>query len=410
MNRILTCALIVLASAMLMFACGEKNPAPAADESAAPTAEEAAPAAATPPSAPETAAAAAVPAVAAAGARVEGPVAKVNGVDIAAAEFYAELEKITARGADIPRERLLRIQQNILKRLIEKELVRQAVEKKGIQVTDADLEGDYAEYKKRFQTEEQFQNYLKHGRVTEDSIKTRLREKAALEKLIESQGDMVISDADAQEFYTKNERFYLEKSGMRASHILVKVAENASQEQTDTAQTKIKAVQKMLADGQEFAEVAKTQSEGPSAPKGGDLGFFGKGQMVKAFEDAAFAMKPGAVSDVVRTRFGLHIIKLEEKREERKKPFDEVKDQIVQSLKNKKFFQQRRDLLQGLQTDAKVEKFIEEAPPVQRPAAQGGGPAAAAPDRPIAPRPGQPATPIKVRPVKAGPPPPAPSE
>jgi peptidyl-prolyl cis-trans isomerase C len=90
--------------------------------------------------------------------------------------------------------------------------------------------------------------------------------------------------------------------------------------------------------------------------------------MVKPFEETAFKMKVGTVSGPVRTRFGFHIIKVTDKREERKKPFSEVKDQIKQSLKNKKFFQERRKLLEGLRKDAKIEKRLEDPKPSAKPA------------------------------------------
>lgn len=297
--------------------------------------------------------------------RIEGPVAKVNGTSIDSDTFYEELDKITQRNNRIPPERLARIQQNILKRLVEKELINQAVAKAAVKVEDPEIAAAYAEYKKRFQTDEQFKNYLKHGRVTEDSIKDRLKEKKALEKLIDKRGNLTIGDAEAKEFYDKNERFYLEKAGTKASHILIKVPEKATKEQEAAALAKVKEVEKMLKSA-DFAEVAKKKSEGPSKPKGGDLGFFGKGQMVKPFEEAAFKMKVGEVSGPVKTRFGFHIIKVTDRREERKKPFDEVKEQIAQSLKNKKFFQERRTLLAELRKEAKVEQFLPEPPPAAK--------------------------------------------
>ncbi len=372
--RLLTSGAFALVFATTTVSGCKKDTPPEPAVSAEPAAE-AAGAEAAKPAAPEgdKAVAAADPHAGATadGARITGPVAKINGVPIASEEFYAELDKITARGAKIPAERLARIEQNILKRLIEKELVRQAVEKAGVKVEEAEIDSAYDEYKKRFQTDEQFENYLKHGRVTVESIKARIAEKRALEKLIESKGNMAVTDEEAKDFYAKNERFYLDKAGVKASHILVKLPEKATPEQEKAALDKIKAIEAELKSGKTFEDVATRMSEGPSAPKGGDLGFFGAGQMVKPFEEKAFAMKVGEVSGPVRTRFGFHIIKVVEKREERKKTFEEVKDQIEQSLKNKKFFQERRALLEELEKEAKIEKFIADPPPAPAGAPEG---------------------------------------
>lgn len=369
--RTLLFGMALTITSLCVVACGKPAEAPAeADPAVAPAetpAAEAAPAEAKTPEDKLAEAASAAPAA----ARLEGSVATVNEVPIDAKAFYLELDKITSRGAKIPPERLARIEQNILKRLVEKELVRQAVEKAGIKVEDIEIAAAYEEYKKRFQTDEQFQNYLKHGRVTEVSIRERITDKRSLEKLIESRGNLAIDDKQGKEFYAKNERFYIDKAGVRASHILIKLNEKATPEQTKAAMAKVKKVQADLAAKKEFAEVAKKYSEGPSAPKGGDLGFFGPGQMVKPFEETAFKMKVGDLSAPVKTRFGLHIIKVIEKREERKKPYDEVKEQIVQTLKNKRFFQERRKLLEDLRKTAKIDSKLPEPPPVAK---TGGAP------------------------------------
>ena len=356
--------LVLLLSVSSLTACGKKDtaPAPATTEGAITPATD--PAATADPAAIVEPTPGTPDEVATPGDpdRITGPVAKVNGTEIPAEAFYAERDKITARGTKIPPDRLARIEQNILKRLIEKELIDQAVKTAGVAVPAEDITAGFDEYKKRFQSDEQFENYLKHGRVTKDSIEERIRDRRALEMLLEKQGDMAVDDAAAKEFYEKNERFYTEKSGVRASHILIKLAQNASAEEDAKAMEKVKQAQDMLAKGEDFGEVAKKMSEGPTAPKGGDLGFFGEGRMVKEFQDAAFAMKVGEVSKPIRTRFGYHIIKVTDKREDRKKPFDEVKDQIVKSLKNKKFFTERRKLLADLEKNAKIEKFLPELP------------------------------------------------
>src|SRR5690606_2667569 len=104
--------------------------------------------------------------------------------------------------------------------------------------------------------EEQFENYLRHGRVTVESIKERLHEKRALEKLIEAKGNLAVDEAEAKDFYEKNERFYVEKAGVRASHILVKLPENPTKEQEEAALGKIKEIQRELKAGKDFEELA----------------------------------------------------------------------------------------------------------------------------------------------------------
>ena len=290
--------------------------------------------------------------------RFEGPVALVNDKPIASNKYFDELEKIQKHGAKIPEERLTRIKDNILKRLIEAELVKQAVVKENVIVADTEIGTAYSEYKKRFKTDEQFLNYLKHGKLNESDIKNRIREKKALEKLINKKGSLTVGDQEAREFYDKNQRFYQQKEAVQASHILIKLAKDAGSEAEGAAKKKIDDVHLMIKRGQDFGVTAKKHSEGPSAPKGGDLGFFTRGQMVKAFEDKAFTMSPGEVCEPIRTRFGFHIIKVMERRSEKQKSFEEVKSQIFESLKNKKFFQERRQLLEQLRKEAKIEKKL----------------------------------------------------
>lgn len=349
--------------------------------------------------------------------RITGPVALVNGQAIDSALYYEEVDKIKKRSAKIPPERMNRIKDNILKRLIEKELIRQAVKKAAVEVPADEIAKEFDEYKKRFRTDEQFQNYLKHGKVTVESIQDRIREKKELEKLLEKTGKLAVTDAEIDEFYKKNERFYQEREGVKARHVLIKLKENASSEEEQKARAKIAEVQAALKAGTAFEEVAKKFSEGPSGPKGGDLGFFGRGQMVKPFEEKAFAMKPNEVSDPVRTRFGFHIIQVLEKREARKKPMTEVKETIAESLRNKKFFQERRTMLNSLKAEAKIERKIDipAAPP--RPTrnphegVKMGNPHAMPGRRPPVVRPGaKPAVPVKAAPgAKVEPAKPAPA-
>lgn len=141
-----------------------------------------------------------------------------------------------------------------------------------------------------------------------------------------------VSEKDAKAFYQSNIKTLTKPEQVKASHILVKTEEEAKKIIADLS----KVSKKDLAE--KFAEAAKTYSTGPSAPRGGDLGTFGKNQMVKEFSDAAFALKVGEMTKKpVKTNFGYHIIYLADKQEGGTMPFEDVKDQMFQGAKMQKF-------------------------------------------------------------------------
>lgn len=142
-----------------------------------------------------------------------------------------------------------------------------------------------------------------------------------------------VSEAEITAFYEQNaESYFVQDENVHARHILVLADQQASDEQVAAARKKIEDVMARVKKGEDFASLAKKFSEGPSAPNGGDLGTFGRGSMVKPFEEAAFALKAGQVSDIVRTQFGFHIIKVEGKTPRRVKSLAEVHDEIRQRL------------------------------------------------------------------------------
>ena len=295
----------------------------------------------------------------------EGIVARVNGAIIDAATFDPEIQRITRRNPNIPAGRLARIKENILKRLIERELIRQAIEKERIIVTNAEVEASYKEYTALFQSEEQFQNYLKAGKVSIASIKARLLDKLSLERLLERRGDLKVSREECRTFYEQNSRFYVSKARVRVSHILLKLPEDAAAGDEKKVLKRLKTIaRKLRKKGADFSAIAQEFSEGPSKANGGDLGYFVYDQMVEPFSKAAFAMEPGETSGPVRTRFGYHLLHLVDKTAERKKSFDEVKVQIEKTLRNKKFFKERRALLTKLRKRATVISNLPQAPPV----------------------------------------------
>lgn len=291
-----------------------------------------------------------------------GPAALVNGRAIPIEEVNKEVEKITGGGArTIPEDRMARIKQNIINRLIEEELIQQEAERQGITVTEEELNQEFEKYKARFKTEEQFQNYLKHGKTSVEEIKDRLKKSAILNKLLTKLGKLTVTEEDIRQAYESGIKAYTEPEQVHAQHILIKVAENAPQAEVEAAKKRVAEAMKRLKKGEDFGKVAEEMSDDPgSKSKGGDLGFFRRGVMVPKFEEVAFSLKPGEMTkEPVRTQFGFHIIKVLERKEERVKPLEEVREQIETSLRNRNLFKARRELVEQLRKDAKIEILME---------------------------------------------------
>ena len=143
---------------------------------------------------------------------------------------------------------------------------------------------------------------------------------------------VAVDEAEAEAYFADNKEAFRKNEQADASHILIKLDENASTEDVAAATKKIEEVLKQARSGKDFAKLAQKYSEGPTAPTGGALGVFTRGQMVKPFEDVVFSMKDGDISDPVRTSFGLHIIKLNKLEQARIPSFEEVKGQIMTKL------------------------------------------------------------------------------
>lgn len=179
-------------------------------------------------------------------------------------------------------------------------------------------------------------------------IRKRLLMQAALEKATKA----ALTDEAMKKTYDEAMTQQKPEDEVRARHILFR-ADPSDKAASDAAEKKAKDVEARLKKGDDFAKLAGELTEDPSGKKdGGDLGFFTKEQMVPEFAEAAFALKPGEVSQPVKTQFGWHVIKLEEKRQRPIPTFDEVKPQIEQFLAQKA----QAETVQKTREAAKVEK------------------------------------------------------
>ncbi|HBR06526.1 MAG TPA: peptidylprolyl isomerase [Desulfovibrio sp.] len=154
-----------------------------------------------------------------------------------------------------------------------------------------------------------------------------------------------VSDADVRAAFDSNRAAYTRPEEIRARHILLTVDPAAGPAEAEKAEASIRALAAKLKSGSDFADLARRYSQDTSAENGGDLGWFGRGVMVKSFEDAAFALKKGEVSDPVRSEFGWHLIQLVDRREPGAMTFEEVRDQIRDQIAEERASEKTSDLL-----------------------------------------------------------------
>lgn len=305
-----------------------------------------------------------IPVMAADKKPADDQVAVVNGVAISRAQFDKELtvhlQRVSRQGGQVSDEQMERLKKDILEGLIEREVLYQESQKAGIKITDQKVDEQMAGIKKRFPSEEEFKRALASMNLTEAEVRSQVQRGLAIRELIDQQvaSKIEITDEATSAYYKDNPQLFKQPEQVKASHILIKVEPTADDAAKATAKKKIADIQQKLKDGGDFAELAKQNSEGPSATRGGDLGYFERGQMVKPFEDAAFAMKSNEVSDLVVTRFGYHLIKVYDKKPAQTTAYENVKDQIAQRLKREKVEKDATLYVEDLKKGAKVEKSL----------------------------------------------------
>jgi peptidyl-prolyl cis-trans isomerase C len=196
--------------------------------------------------------------------------------------------------------------------------------------------------------------------ISVDELTSQFTRGRAIQQLIEGQvaDKVTVSEEEEKTFYDSNPELFMQPEQVKASHILIKVEPDADESKKAEAREELEEISQKLEAGEDFAELAKEFSQGPSGPGGGDLGYFGHGQMVKPFEEAAFALESGAVSDIVETRFGCHLIKVVDKRGGDKAAYEDIKDRLAQYLKQQKLQEEVELYVKKLKEEAEVERFV----------------------------------------------------
>lgn len=276
-------------------------------------------------------------------ARVNGEVIKKSYIEFFVARKVKLLE---AEGSDVTPALRKRFAREWLDNLITRTLLLRQAKIHNVTVSDADIE--------RSMRAAQHQGVV----MEVDALRKIVSETLLINREIENQvlAKIIITDKEAENAYNAHKEVYRRSDKVKARHIVIKLDPSSDEgKKVEALKRMTKILNEAKAGEIDFAKLAKKYSEGPTAANGGYLGFFRKGQMVPEFEKAVFSMAPGDVSDIVKTQFGYHIIKVEERIKGSEIPFEEIKEDIKEKLRNQNGKSKVEEWMKNLRKNARIE-------------------------------------------------------
>ena len=290
--------------------------------------------------------------------------ASVNGKPISKSQYEREVSIFQKRAAQEGRQLsdadLTTLKNQILENLIDAEVLYQQSQKEGVKVDDQAINVQIETIKKGFSDEAAYKKALEGMDVSEKEIRAQIQRGLAINQLIDTnvRQKITVTEEESKKYYNNNPNLFKQPEQVKATHILIKVTPDAEESKKIQARKKIETVQKKVRQGEDFGLLAKANSEGPTAQREGDLGYFSRGKMVKPFDDAAFALNVGEVSGIVETQFGYHLIKVTDKKLARTIPYQEVQLRLEQHLKKEKEKTEVQGYIANLKKSAKLKRFI----------------------------------------------------
>jgi peptidyl-prolyl cis-trans isomerase C len=288
--------------------------------------------------------------------------AKVSGAVITRADVDQAVKALMNRfGGQISPEQMAGMKpvmwKQALEALINQRLLIQEAEREGFQPDKKEIDAQMKTISSRAPSDEEFKKMLASAGLTEAALRRDIMQDLKINALLDKQVPKKekASNEEIKAFYRDNPEDFKVPERVRASHILIKVNPGESVEARAQKRLKLVALRGRIQKGEDFAKLAGENSECPSKSQGGDLGYFDRGKMLKPFEDAAFKMKVGQVSDVVETQFGYHLIKLTGHEEASVTPLEKVRDKLADFLDRRKRQKAVGEYLQKLRSTAKIE-------------------------------------------------------
>ncbi len=288
-------------------------------------------------------------------------VVTVNGIQITRAEIDADIEqKLASVAGKMPPEQLeqikTRMQEKAVDHFITKTVLSAECDKNKISVTPEDIDKTFGEMTKTLPEGMTVDDALKTSGMTLESLKKDIAFNLRVNKLIDANVKQPAppTEADVKQFYEQNKNSFEVKESAEARHILIKTSKDDDEKVRAEKRARIEKLRTQLVEGADFAKIAAENSDCPSKSRGGSLGTFERGRMVKPFEDAAFSQKINEIGPVVETQFGYHIIQVQKRTPATQRPFEEVKDQIKEHLERTAKNTAVREYIEGLKSKAAI--------------------------------------------------------
>ncbi len=290
-------------------------------------------------------------------------IAKVNETVITEADVQQEVQNIVAQmqnevSPEQLQQMMPRLNKEAVENLINRILLIAEAERKNLHPTPEDIKAQLDNIISRFPSLETFQQQMEKNGISMEIIENDIKMQLKISMMVKeslSNVNISVTDEEIKKFFDENPGSFKIPEQVHASHILFKIDSKESDAVKSQKRLEIAGLLGQLEKGADFEKMAKKHSECPSSQQGGNLGFFERGKMVKPFEDAAFSLEKGGLSDIVESPFGFHLIKVHDHNEAHDLQLNEVSEKIREHLVSTHEQQAFGNYLIALRESAQIE-------------------------------------------------------
>jgi peptidyl-prolyl cis-trans isomerase C len=271
-----------------------------------------------------------------------GDAVSVDGVKFSNADLEQQIKRAMAspRFARVPvpmrEQATAQVRKELVNQFVSRQLLLKEASSQGIEVEAAEIDTELDRIRGTLPPGANLEEAIARAGITMERLNADIREGLRVRKVVDQHLADVpdASDEEIEAYYTENLAEFESDERVKARHILVRCDPSADDTVKSEKRKLAQLYRQQLLDGTNFAELAKSSSEGPSAPRGGDLGHFGRGQMVPPFDKAAFSQEIDAIGELVETQFGFHIVQVLDRHEAGQQALEEVRDDIAAKIED----------------------------------------------------------------------------